>query len=73
MATTAFNPTQRYLLQLFAHSDEEELLEIKKLLTDFHRRKADKELDRLWDLGILNQAKLDEWRGKDIRAVAGLK
>ena len=49
----------------FDHSDEL-VLELKKVWGDYLQKKIDKELDRLWDEGILNQEKLDELRKQDL-------
>ena len=45
---------------------EERLLEVKNVLSDYFRKKADVCLDALWDSGKLNQAKLDELRQKNL-------
>ena len=45
---------------------EERLLEVKNVLSDYFRMKADVCLDALWDSGKLNQAKLDELRQQDL-------
>ena len=58
---TVFTPTQQYLLRMFAFDNSEETLnEVKKVLSEHFREKAEKELDKLWDEGILSQEKLDE-------------
>lgn len=46
---------------------EEELNELKLALSHFFAHKAQKELDELWDAGVLNQAKLDEIRKQHLR------
>lgn len=58
---------QKELLKMFSfdHSDEF-VMEIKKVLGDYLQKKIDKELDRLWDEGTLNQEKLDELRHQDL-------
>ena len=45
---------------------EERLLEVKNVLSDYFRKKADVCLDALWDSGKLNQVKLDELRQQDL-------
>ena len=61
MEATVFNPAQIYLLRMFEHiKSDEELLEIKKLISDYYAKKMDEHLDKLWDDGILDQKKLDE-------------
>ena len=68
METTAFNPVQQHLLNLFAFDgSEEKLLEVKEVLTKYFSQKLDKRLNELWDSGVLNQDKLDELRTKHLR------
>ena len=53
---------------MFAYDgDENRLAEIKTVLADYLSKKIDKKMDTLWDAGILDQKKLDEIRGKDLR------
>ena len=67
MEATIFNPVQLHLLKMFAFDgSEERLLEVKNVLSDYFRKKADVCLDVLWDSGKLNQAKLDELRQQDL-------
>lgn len=61
------NPTQLSLLRLFSVNGSEEFaIEIKKVLTRYLQDKLDKESQRLWDNGILNQKKFDEIRHTDL-------
>ena len=63
METTALNSTQIMILESFASAkSQEEMNELMDLLRDYYAKKLDKELERLWDEGILNQEKLDELR-----------
>lgn len=63
MATTAFNPTQRVLLQMFANDNSEErAAEIKEVLTQHFSKQVDDCFNELWESG-----KLDELRGKHLR------
>ena len=45
---------------------DEELLEIKKLISDYFAKKMDTHLDRLWDEGVLDQKRLDEINKMDL-------
>lgn len=70
MATTVFNPVQQHLLTMFAFDgSEQRLQEVKEVLTKYFSQKVDERLNKLWDAGILDQKKLDELRGKDIRKI----
>ena len=68
MEATVFNPVQQHLLRMFAYDgDENRLAEIKTVLADYLSNKIDTKMDSLWDAGILDQNKLDEIRGKNLR------
>lgn len=67
MEATVFNPAQVYLLHMFERIEtEEELLEIKKLISDYFAKKMDAHLDKLWDEGVLDQKRLDEINKMDL-------
>ena len=67
MASQTLTPMQKELLKMFDfnHSDEF-VLELKKVWGDYLQKKIDKELDRLWEEGVITQEKLDEWRHEDV-------
>jgi hypothetical protein len=61
MEATVLNPIQQHLLKMFAwNSDEESLLEVKKVLSRHFAKKLDEQLDELWNNGSLDQKRLDE-------------
>ena len=67
METTALNPTQLHLLKLFAYNNSEAFArEIQEVLMRHFQEELDREADRLWDEGILDQAKLDAIRTEDL-------
>lgn len=67
MKANVLTPTQQHLLKLFSFDDSEEYArEIQTVLTRYFQEKLDKEADRLWDEGVLNQEKLDEIRREDL-------
>ena len=69
METTALNPTQMHLLKLFSFNNSEDYArEIQRVLTQHFQDRLDKESDRLWDEGILNQERLDEIRHMDLHS-----
>lgn len=69
-ATATFNPVQQHLLKMFAFDgSEKRLAEVKNVLSEYFRKKADACLDALWDSGTLNQEKLDELRHQDLHAL----
>ena len=64
---TVFTPTQQHLLRMFAFdSSEETLNEVKQVLSEHFRKKAETELDKLWDEGVLNQEVLDNINKLDL-------
>ena len=69
METIALNPTQMHLLKLFSFNNSEDYArEIQRVLTQHFQDRLDKESDRLWDEGILNQERLDEIRHMDLHS-----
>lgn len=62
------NPAQLELLHAMASIEtEEELRELKLALSQFFARRAQNEIEKLWDNGTLNQEKLDELRNLHLR------
>lgn len=69
MEATVLNPTQMHLLKLFSFNNSEDYArEIQVVLTRHFQERLDKESDRLWDEGILNQERLDEIRHLDLHS-----
>lgn len=68
METTILNSAQIMILESFASvKSQEEIDDLMDMLRNFYAKRLDKELDRLWDEGILNQEKLDELRNQHLR------
>lgn len=68
METTVLNAAQIMILESFASAkSQEEMDDLMDMLRNFYAIRLDRELDRLWDEGILNQEKLDELRGQHLR------
>ena len=68
MEVTMLNPAQIMILESFASAkSQEEMDELMDMLRNFYAMKLDKELERLWDEGILNQEKLDELKEQHLR------
>ena len=68
MEATMLNPAQIMILESFASAkSQEEMDELMDMLRNFYAIKLDKELERLWDEGILNQEKLDELKDQHLR------
>ena len=59
-ATTTFNSTQLYLLQLFSFSTTEETKrELQDILSSYYSEKVSKRANEIWDKMELDQQKLD--------------
>ena len=60
MITTKLNPVQLHLLQMFEHlQDEQQLLDLKKVLAAFYAQKVDEMSDQLWDEKGLSNEDMD--------------
>ncbi len=69
MEAAVLNPTQMHLLKLFAFNNSEDFArEIQMVLTQYFQQKLDKESDRLWESGVLDQDRLNEIRHMDLHA-----
>lgn len=67
MEATVLTPTQQHLLKLFSFDDSEAYArEIQEVLTRYFQDKLNREADRLWDEGILNQESLDKIRQENL-------
>lgn len=68
MKRTVFNDAQLELLHVMSNiRTEEELRELKQVLSEFFARRAQKGLDELWEKGIIDESKLEEWRTAHFR------
>ena len=69
MQSSTLNPTQKHVLKLFSFNNSESYArEIQKVLTQYFQSRLDEESDKLWDEGILDQARLDDLRSKDLHS-----
>lgn len=61
MERTVLNAAQLEMLNIMAdvHSDEE-LQELKHLISEYYARRADEEMEKLWQSGEWNEQKLEE-------------
>lgn len=64
---TVFNDAQLYLLDVFSDiKTDKELLDIKKLISDYYAKKLDTALDDMWQSGELDQKRLNEINELDL-------
>ncbi|MBQ9884039.1 MAG: hypothetical protein IKH69_05615 [Bacteroidaceae bacterium] len=67
MEPTVFNPVQIHLLKMFQRKKSEaDLLEVKKVLSDYYAKKLDAQLEKMWESGELDQKRLDEINEMDL-------
>lgn len=68
MRLTNPNAAQIEMLHAMASIEtEEELYELKLALSKFFAQRAQKELDKLWEKGTLDQKELDKLRKQHLR------
>lgn len=68
MKLTNPNAAQIEMLHAMASIEtEEELYELKQALSKFFAHRAQKELDKFWENGTLDQQKLNELRKQHLR------
>ena len=62
------NAAQIELLNSVAHIEsEEDLRELKHTLSMFFAKLADREIDRLWDEGVINEEVIEKWAHEHMR------
>ena len=68
MERVVFNPAQREVLDVMScmHTDED-LQALKAVLVQFLNDRLQRELDRLWDNGTIDEVKMNEWRNTHYR------
>ncbi len=63
MQSTVFNNAQMELLDMMSFVDSPEMLaQLKQAISDFFSRRAEEEIDRLWETGALNEQKVEDFR-----------
>ncbi len=65
---TVFNAAQMKLLQMMSYiKTDEELEELQAVLSDYYAKKVDKEMDDLWQRGIINANTIEQWEKQHLR------
>ena len=68
MERTVFNAAQLQILDLMAYVESEDTLnEIKDMLSNYFAQKAEREIDKLWDNGQINNTIIEEWKHEHMR------
>ena len=68
MERTVFSPAQLEILDLMAYVESEDtLMEIRDMLSRYFAEKAEKEIDKLWDEGVINETIVEGWKTEHMR------
>ena len=68
MKTTVFNKAQLEMLDIMSDSrTDEELQELKHAISEFFARRADREMERLWESGQWNEKTLEDLKNAHYR------
>ena len=68
MERTVFNNAQLEILDLMSYVESESTLnEIRDMLSRYFAEKAQKEIDKLWEAGTINDAVVEGWKNEHIR------
>lgn len=63
MEATVFNPAQLQLLEMMSYvKSNESLEELKQAISNHFAALAQKEIDRLWETGELNEEKVESFK-----------
>lgn len=63
MQSTVFNNAQMELLDMMSFVDTPEMLaQLKQAISDFFARRAEEEIDQLWETGALDEQKVENFR-----------
>ena len=63
MAATVLNEAQMSILRLLGSMNTvEEVDELRQVICDYYARRVDEEVDKLWENGTLNEAKVESFR-----------
>lgn len=62
------SPAQYELLNVLSCVDkEEDIAELKNVIVQFLNTRLQKEIDRLWENGVLNEDKVSSWSDEHMR------
>lgn len=63
-----FSPFQIQMLEMFSHvNSQQEMDDIRRLLAQYFAKRAEDEIDRLWDEGTLNEKVIEDWKTEHMR------
>lgn len=65
---TPFTPFQMQMLKLTERiKSQEEMDDIRRLVSKYFADKAQAEVDRLWNLGVINEEVIEQWKHEHMR------
>ena len=68
MQVESMNEAQMMILESFAGAqDEQEVNDLMDVLRSFYAQRLEKEMQRLWDNGTLDDHQLEQLRGEHLR------
>ena len=68
MERTVFNNAQLEILDLMSYVESEDALnEIRDILSRYFAEKEQKEIDKLWEAGAINDAVVEDWKNEHMR------
>ena len=63
MESTVFNPAQMQLLEMMSFVKSDRALDsLKQAISDYFAIQAQKEIDRMWETGALNEERVESFR-----------
>lgn len=63
-----FNRAQIEILNAMASlKSEEDLRELKQAISNFFAERADREMERLWEEGVINEEVIEGWKNEHMR------
>ena len=68
MERTVFNNAQLEILDLMSYVESEDALnEIRDILSRYFAEKEQKEIDKLWEAGTINDTVVEDWKNEHMR------
>ena len=68
MAQLTFNTAQYELINLLSCvNKEDDLAELKKVIVQFLNTRMQREIDKLWDTGAINDQQVEQWGKEHMR------
>ena len=64
----AFTPFQVQMLEMTSRvRSESEMDDIRRMLANYFAQRAEDEIDKLWDVGVLNDEVMEQWKTEHMR------